>query len=200
MATSSVFSDVAALQDQVRGIWRFRRIAIIVAWSVALVLWTVGFLIPSTYEGSPTIYVDTGTTLSQATKGISLEDDVTQQIERVSAALLGTLQLRKVASNTNLLVGAVTTKQQQAVIDNLRERINIVADIDPNDPTGHVSAPKQFTITYDDGNRLRAIRVVDQLLNAFVENSLDDKSQGSQEAEQFLTQQIGDYGRRLSVT
>ena len=199
MATSSIFSDVAALQDQLRGIWRFRRIAIIVAWCVALVLWTVVFLIPSTYEGSATIFVDTGTTLSQATKGISLEDNITEQIERVSSALLGTPQLRKVASDTNLLVGAVTTKQQQAVIDDLRERINIIADVDPNDPN-KLAPPKQFTITYDDGNRVRAIRVVDRLLNEFVETSLDDKSQGSQEAEQFLAQQIAIYGRRLSVT
>ena len=50
------------------------------------------------------------------------------------------------------------------------------------------------------GTALRAIRVVDQLLNEFVESSLSDKSQGSQEAEQFLTQQIAAYGRRLSVT
>ncbi|HEY1890266.1 MAG TPA: XrtA system polysaccharide chain length determinant [Steroidobacteraceae bacterium] len=199
MATSSIFSEVAALQDQVRGIWRFRRVAIVVAWCVALVSWAVIFLIPSTYEGAAKIYVDTGTTLSQATKGISLEDDVVQQIERVSAALLGTPQLRKVASDTNLLAGAVTPKQQQAVIDDLRDRINIIADVDPTDPNPH-AAPKQFTITYDDGNRARAIQVVDRLLNEFVEDSLHDKSQGSQEAEQFLTQQIAEYGRRLSVT
>ncbi|MGH8201358.1 MAG: XrtA system polysaccharide chain length determinant [Steroidobacteraceae bacterium] len=199
MATSSIFSDVAALQDQVRGIWRFRRVAITIAWCVALVLWVVIFLWPSTYEGSAKIYVDTGTTLSQATKGISLEDDVVQQIERVSAALLGTPGLRKVASDTNLLAGAVTPKQQQAVIDNLRERINIVADVDPTDTNPH-PAPKQFTITYDDGNRARSIQVVDRLLNEFVEDSLHDKSQGSEEAEQFLTQQIAAYGRRLSVT
>ncbi|MGA9368055.1 MAG: hypothetical protein WBV35_11395, partial [Steroidobacteraceae bacterium] len=62
MATSSIFSDVAALQDQVRGIWRFRRVAITVAWCVALVLWTAVFLFPSTYEGTAKIYVDTGTT------------------------------------------------------------------------------------------------------------------------------------------
>ena len=199
MATSSIFSDVAALQDQVRGIWRFRRVAIVVAWCVALVSWAVIFIIPSTYEGAAKIYVDTGTTLSQATKGISLEDNVIEQIERVSAALLGTQQLRQVASDTNLLAGAVTVKQQQSVIDDLRDRINIVADVDPTDPNPH-APPKQFTITYDDSNRARSIQVVDRLLNEFVEDSLHDKSQGSQEAEQFLTQQIGDYGRRLSVT
>ena len=98
MATSSIFSDVAALQDQLRGIWRFRRVALAVAWGTAAVLWAVIFLLPNTYQGSATIFVDTGTTLSQATKGISLEDNVTEQISRVSTALLGTPQLRKVAS------------------------------------------------------------------------------------------------------
>ena len=197
MATSSIFSDVAALQDQVRGLWRFRRVAIVVAWCVALALWAVVFLIPSTYEGSAKIYVDTGTTLSQATKGIGLQDNVTDQIERVSALLLGTPQLRKVASDTNLLAGAVTDKEQQNVIDDLRQKIDITADIDPNHPN---EAPKEFTLTYRDGNRRRSIAVVDRLLNAWVESSLEEKNQGSREAEQFLTQQIADYGRRLSVT
>ena len=197
MAAPSIFSEVAALQDQLRGIWRFRWVALTVAWCVALVLWAVVFLFPNTYEASAKIYVDTGTTLSQATKGISLEDNVTDQIERVSAVLLGTPQLLKVASDTNLLTSALTPEQQQAVIDDLRQRINILADVDPNHPT---AAPKEFTITYDDGNRARSIAVVDRLLNEFVEGSLEDKSQGSQEAEQFLTQQIADYGRRLSLT
>lgn len=197
MATSSIFSDVAALQDQLRGMWRFRRIALGVAWCTAIALWVVVFLIPNTYQGGATIFVDTGTTLSQATKGISLEDNVTDQIERISTTLLSTPQLRKVASETNLLAGQVTPEQQQAVIDALRDRIDIVADVDPNDPR---SAPKKFTITYKDGNRARAIAVVDRLLNGFVEGSLEDKSQGSEIAEQFLTQQIADYARRLNET
>jgi polysaccharide chain length determinant protein (PEP-CTERM system associated) len=157
----------------------------------------VVFLIPNTYQGSATIYVDTGTTLSQATKGISLEDNVTEQIQRVSTALLGTPQLRKVASETGLLAGRVTPEQQQAVIDGLRERIDIIADVDPNDPR---APPKKFTISYKDGNRTRSIAVVDRLLNSFVEGSLGDKSQGSQVAEEFLTQQIADYARRLNET
>lgn len=199
MATSSIFSDVAALQDQLRGIWRFRRVALGVAWGTAAVLWAVIFLLPNSYEGSATIFVDTGTTLSQATKGISLEDNVTEQISRVSTALLGTPQLRKVASETNLLAGQVTPQQQQEVINDLRDRIEIVADVDPNDPHS-TAAPKQFTITYKDGNRARSIAVVDRLLNGFVEGSLNDKTQGSEVAEQFLTQQIADYSRRLNET
>ena len=197
MATSSTFSDVAALQDQLRGIWRFRWVALVTAWAVALVLWAVVFLIPNTYEASAKIFVDTGTTLSQATKGLSLEDNVSDQIERVSADILGMPQLRKVAEETNLLAGALTPQQQQSVLDDLRQNINIIALVDPKKPE---AKPKQFTITYDDENRARSIQVVDRLLNDFVEGSLADKSEGSQQAEQFLTQQIGDYERRLSTT
>src|SRR6185437_9406637 len=140
MATSSTFSDVADLQDQLRGIWRFRWVALITAWSVALVLWAVVFLIPNTYEASAKIFIDTGTTLSQATKGISLEDNVTDQMERVSADILGTPALQKVAEETNLLAGALTPQQQQAVIDDLRQNINIIALVDPKKPT---ETPKQ---------------------------------------------------------
>jgi len=197
MATSSIFSDVAAFQDNLRGIWRFRRIALVVAWCTSLILWVVVFLIPNTYQASAKIFVDAGTTLSQATKGISLEDNVADQIDRVSAALLGTPQLLKVANETGLLAGPVTARQQQTVVDDLRSRINIVADVDPKNPH---APPKQFTITYRDTNRARSIAVVDRLLNGFVEGSLEDKSQGSQQAEQFLTQQIAEYGHRLSTT
>jgi polysaccharide chain length determinant protein (PEP-CTERM system associated) len=195
MTTSSTFSDMAALQDQLRGIWRFRWIALAVAWCVALALWAVVFLIPNTYEASAKIFVDTGTTLSQATKGISLQDNVADQIERVNAAILGTQQLQKVAEETNLLAGAISPQQQQSVIDNLRQNINIIAEVDPKKPD---APPKLFDITYGDRNRMRSIQVVDRLLNDFVEGSLADKSQGSQVAEQFLAQQISDYGRQLS--
>lgn len=197
MAGSTLFADLAAVQDQVRGIWRFRWAALIVAWVVALLAWGIVFLIPNKYEATAQVFVDTGTTLSRATEGISLSDNVNQQLQRVSAMLLGTPQLRKVANETNLMAGAVTGQQQQAVVDKLAENIKLIPYVDPKTPN---ATPTIFTITYEDTNRARSIDVVSRLLNDFVEGSLADKSRGSQQAEQFLTQQIADYGRRLSAT
>ena len=197
MASSSLFADLTAFQDQLRGIWRFKGVALITAWCVALVAWMVIFLIPNKYEATAQVFVDTGTTLSQATKGIGLSDDVNQQLQRVSAALLGTSQLRKVAIETNLMTGAITAKQQQAVIDDLSQNINLIPYVNPKNPN---APPTLFTITYDSSNRVRSIQVVDQLLNDFVEGSLSDKSRGSAQTEQFLTQQVADYGQRLSTT
>ena len=197
MATSSVFADLAGLQDQLRGVWRFKWAALIVAWSVALLAWLVVFLIPNKYEAKAVVFVDTGTTLSQATKGIGLSDNVEQQLQRVSAALLSDPQLRKVAIETNLMTGAITAQQQQRVVEDLRENINLIPYTDPKDPR---AIPTMFTITYLSRDRAQSIQVVDHLLNDFVEGSLTDKSRGSQQTEQFLTQQIASYGQRLTTT
>ena len=197
MENKSLAADLAGLLDQLRGVWRFRWIALIVAWVVALGAWLFVFLLPNTYQASAKVFVDSGTTLSQATKGISLSDNVNDQIDRMTASLLGTPQLRKVANETNLMAGAITPKAQQAVVDALRQNIDLSADAHAGGPRG---SPILFTITYRDTNRARSIEVVDHLLNDFVEGSLSDKSEGSQQTEQFLNQQIAEYGQRLSAT
>ncbi len=188
-------ATIEELFDQLRGAWRFKWVALTVAWCVALVLWVIVFLIPNTYEATARVFVDTGTTLSQATKGIGLGDNVENQIDRVRAAILGTPELVKVADATNLMAGAITVAEQQHVIGQLRKNLNIEGAFDPQ----HSSAAL-FTITYRDHERTRAMQVVDKLLNTFVEGTLFDKNQGSREAVQFLDQQITDYGRRLSET
>jgi polysaccharide chain length determinant protein (PEP-CTERM system associated) len=197
MENKSLSTELASLLDQLRGVWRFRWIALIAAWVVALGAWLVVFLLPNTYQASAKIFVDSKTTLSQATEGISLQNNVNDEIDRMTAELLGTPQLRKVANETNLMAGAITPKAQQKVIDALRKNIAIAADVDPRKPN---ATPSLFTISYQDPNRARSVEVVDHLLNDFVEGSLTSNSEGSQQTEQFLTQQIADYGQRLSQT
>lgn len=197
MAGSSLFNELAGLQDQLRGLWRFKWQALVVAWVVALLAWTAVFLIPNRYAAKATIFVNTGTTLSRATHGISLSDDISAQIAQVSAMLLGDPQLRRVANETGLMAGALTAPQQQAVIDALRDNIDITADVNKAVPKSKATL---FTLSYENTNRQRAIRVVNRLLNDFVEGSLGGKSHGTTRAERFLRQQIAAYGRRLSAT
>lgn len=190
----TIHAAVEEVLDQLRGAWRFRRVALLVAWCTALVLWTVILLIPSTYQSYAKVFVDTRTTLSEATQGLSLGNNIDSQIQSVRDAILGGPELSKVASETDLLVGAVTPAQQQQVLDRLRQNIDIDGDLEPG------GSMALFTITYKDRDRARSLQVVDRLLNTFVEGSLGGKQQGSEEAEDFLTTQIADYGRRLSAS
>lgn len=190
-----IHAVVENLLDQLRGAWRFRWVALIVAWCAAVLLWIGVFLIPNTYESSAQVFVDTQTTLGEATKGLSLGDNIQSQIEQVQEALLGGPQLRKVANDTNLMAGAITPEDQQEVIDKLRKNIDIEGALSPQRPTAAL-----FTISYKDHSLSRSLQVVDRLLNNFVEGSLGGKQQGSQQAERFLRQQIADYGQRLSIS
>jgi polysaccharide chain length determinant protein (PEP-CTERM system associated) len=194
VTTSPAHTAVLDFLDHLRGAWRFRWIALIVAWCTALALWTVIFIVPDTYEASARVFVDTRTTLSEATQGISLGVDIDSQIQRVRQALLGGPQLQKVADQTNLLVGALTAPAKQAVVDKLRKDIEISGGLSRESPTAAV-----FTITYKNHVRARSLQVVDRLLNTFVEGTLGGKRQGSEQAEQFLLSQIADYEQRLSA-
>lgn len=189
-----VHAIVEDFLDQLRGALRFKWIALIVSWSVAVFLWIIVFLVPNTYESHATVFVDTRTTLSAATQGLSVGDNIDSQIVRVREALLGGPELRRVANDTNLMAGALTGAQQQAVIDKLRENIDITGRLEPG------SSMAFFTITYKEHDRERSLRVVDLLLNTFVEGALGGKQRGSEEAEKFLSDQIADYGRRLSAS
>ncbi|MGH8227317.1 MAG: XrtA system polysaccharide chain length determinant [Steroidobacteraceae bacterium] len=194
MNAPSLHNTLEDLLDQLRGLWRFRWIALAVAWCAAPILWIAVFMIPNTYESYAKVFVDTRTTLSEATEGLSIGSDIGSQIERVRDALLGGPELQKVASDAGLLAGTLTDAQQQAVVASLRSQIDITGNLEPH------STMALFTITYRDHSRPRSLKVVDQLLNTFVEGTLGGRQEGSDEAEKFLTQQIAQYGQRLSAS
>ena len=203
MANAEFRVVVENVLEQARASWRHRWVALAVAWSVAVILWIVIFLFPDKYEATARVFVDTKTTLSQATHGISLGDDMDSQIQRVRQALLGGPQLQKVAQDTDLMAGALTERAQSEVLDELRKAIEIKGSMDPKGlmPTPREAAQTAgvYTITYQNSLRAKALQVVDRLLNTFVEGTLGSKRQGSEQAQQFLTSQIADYERRLSA-
>jgi polysaccharide chain length determinant protein (PEP-CTERM system associated) len=176
--------------DQFRGAWRFRWLALAVSTVVAVVAWVLIFTIPNSYEAEARVFVDTKTTLSEVTKGISVESNVEGQLMRVRQALLGAPQLSKVATETDLMLKAKTPREQQEVIEGLRKRIEIQA-------MGGGGAGV-YTITYQNSDRAVALKVVDRLLNTFVEGALGGKREGSETATRFLREQIAEYEKRLT--
>ncbi|MGB6450778.1 MAG: XrtA system polysaccharide chain length determinant, partial [Steroidobacteraceae bacterium] len=201
MSTAApIHTAVQDFLEQFRGLMRFGWVALVVAWGTAIALWIVVFSIPNTYEATARVFVDPRTTLNEATQGISLGDDMESQIERVREAITGEPQLETVAQETNLLVGALTPKAKQGVIDDLRQNLDITGMfLDPKD-SGDTRGPESavFTISYRNSDRTRSLAVVDRLLSTFVENSLGGNQQGSEQAQQFLEAQISDYGKHLT--
>ena len=180
--------------EQIRGAWRFRWTAMLVAWTVCLVGWLIVLAMPDTYSAWAKVYVDTRTRLSQVTQGIAVESNIASQAEAVREALLGGPQLEKVARLSMPGYASASLEQQAAIIDGLRKRLQVEAT------GGERNRPADlYTITYTDQDRHTAHRVVDQLLKLFLANALGGSQEGSEQAQQFLTQQIAEYDKKLQA-
>jgi polysaccharide chain length determinant protein (PEP-CTERM system associated) len=186
-----------ALIDQVldllRGGWRFRWQAMLAAWGVCLAGWLVVLSMPDMYESNARVFVDTRTPLTPVIQGIAIGQDVDAQLNFVQQSLLSGPQLLTVAREAGMEMPGMTTEARASMVNSLRERVTLTA----KGPERGVPGGTIYTINFQDGNRDRALKVVDTLLNTFVEDTLGGKKQGTAQAQKFLEQQIQDYERRL---
>jgi polysaccharide chain length determinant protein (PEP-CTERM system associated) len=187
------------LLEQIRGAWRFRRVAMLAAWGICVIGWLVVLALPDTYSAWARVYVDTRTRLGQITQGIAVESNMAAEAEAVREALLGGPQLEKVARLAIPGFATAAPEAQSDIIQGLRTDLDVEGS-NENEKQGQKNQPADlYTITYKNGNRQIARRVVDQLLRLFLANSLGGTQEGGEQAQQFLTQQIADYDKKLAA-
>jgi polysaccharide chain length determinant protein (PEP-CTERM system associated) len=183
---------VEKVVNELRGAWRFRWLAMAVAWAVCVIGWLVVFAMPDMYGATAKVYVDTRSVLGPLLDKLTVRPDVESQLTMVRQALLGRPQLERVARETDLDLRAETPEQRAALIDQLRGRISIERG------SGHESSGGLYVISYEDTSREKSIQVVEKLLNSFVEDTLGGNREGSETAQKFLTKQIEEYESKLS--
>jgi len=181
------------IHDHLHGIWRFRWVAMIAAWIACLAGWMVVMAMPDMYEAQARVFVDTRTALTPVLKDISISQDVNAQLNYVQQSLLGRPQLEKVAREAGLDGQAVTPEARASLINALRDQVTLTATgPGRGEPGGTV-----YTMQYQDTDRARSLKVVQTLLDTFVEDTLGGKATGSATAQKFLEGQIQDYERQL---
>jgi polysaccharide chain length determinant protein (PEP-CTERM system associated) len=186
--------------DEVRGAWRFRWIALITAFILALIGWAVVFALPDRYEADARVFVDTRTGLKPALQGLTIDQNVDAQINYVRQSLLEGPQLEQIAKESGVLPPMVTDKLARAkILDALSDRIVLGVFSAGSQGDERSTAGRIYSFHYTDGDRIRSLRVVESLLNTFVEQILGGKRESSQHAQQFLEAQIKDYEQRLSA-
>lgn len=182
--------------SELRGAWRFRRYALAIAWGVCAIGWVVVCALPDRYEAYARVNVDTRTPLRAQLEGYAVNPDVEMQLNLVRQRLMGRANLDKVATQVGLDRGVVSPEQRDALLTNLSSRITLTLEPptvrDPRIPN------TLYRITYADSNRNTSLRVVDVLLNSFVEDTMGSEQSGTASAQRFLREQIADYDRRLA--
>jgi polysaccharide chain length determinant protein (PEP-CTERM system associated) len=179
---------------QYRSAWRFRRAGIIGAWTIGIIGWLVVCLIPSQYESTARVYVDTNTLLRPLLEGMTVSQNTGSQVDLVRRALLSRPQLERVIDSTELHTRISSDRGRESAINDLAKDIQI--RVDPSVPADR--EPSDFQIVYADGNPTVAYHVVDSVLQSFVTQSVGAARSDSDVAEKFLRTQIAGYEALLT--
>jgi polysaccharide chain length determinant protein (PEP-CTERM system associated) len=179
-----------------RGAWRYRWPALALTWVIALAGWLAVAAMPDRFEARTRVYVDTESLLKPLLEGIAVNRDVMSQLAMMQAVMLSRPNLEKVARQTDLFLNADTRGEQEGVIDSLQDRILLEGSAAVR-TTRRTPVSNQFTVSFEDSNPKSAHRVVQSLLDTFMEDSLGMKRSDAGVAERFLLQQLGDYERKL---
>jgi polysaccharide chain length determinant protein (PEP-CTERM system associated) len=168
------------------GLWRRRWIVLLGAWAVAVPGWLVVASMPSIYQSSSRIYVDTSSVLQPLLRGIAVQSDLQTQVVLMTQTLLSRPNLEAVARKTDYDLSATTDAEMEALLSSIQSRTRILSN-------------KQdvFSISFDDTDPQRARDVVEALLTIFVESNLGQSRKDLDTAEEFIDRQIAEYEARL---
>lgn len=176
-------------------LWRKRLYGLAAMWVVCLIGWGVVAAIPDTYEARARIFVDTNTVLPR----ILGTDDVNpmRQVDIVRRTLVSRPNLEKVIRRTDLdLTVGDDPSEMERLFTKLTENITLQSQGDD-----------LFTLTFRSGdpkltkaeNANLAKRVVQNLINIFVEDNLSGQRDIYNETRRFLEEQIDEYEKQLEA-
>lgn len=184
---------ITTLLRYVNGLWVYRWWGILAAWLVCIVGWFGVLAMPDIYEAKARFYVDASSRLREVVRTLGMEPDVSSRVFLVRQAMLGRPQLEKVARATDIDLRASDAEEFEEVIMGLAERISI--------ETGtRREAQNLFAIKYADSDRATALAVVNSLLNAFLDDVLQQKDTDTERTEEFLQEQLTYYRDLLDGT
>lgn len=186
--TSSTQDTIAGLMSHFWGIWRHRWLALGVAWVVAIAGWAYVWQMPSYYQATARIFVDTNTVLRPLLKGLAITPDTTSRVRMMSSTLLSRPNLERLARMTDLDLAATTEQEKERLVNRLRDSVSL---------RGQRGNESLYNLVVTEREREVARRVAQSLITVFIESSLSGKRSDSVGAQAFLDEQIKDYEQRL---
>ncbi len=166
-----------------RGIWRYRWIAMVLVWGVTVTGWVVVAKMPDQYKATARIHVDTASLLRPLLGDLAIRPNVGYRLKHMTRTLLSRPNLEKVVRMTDLDITAETPREMEMLLDGLARSVQF----------GSTRRENLYTISYENKDGEVAKRVVQALLTIFMESTLGETRADSDSAQRFLVQQIADH-------
>ncbi len=167
-------------------IWRRRWYVVAISWFLCGAGWTFVASMPDKYESRARVYVDTDSMLGPLMRGLAVQTDLFQQISVMHRTLLSRPNLEKVILMTDLDLRVHTEQAREGMIESLRNRIKLSQQ-----------GQNLFNVGFTDTDPVMAKRVVQAVLQIFVEGNLGATRKDMESARRFLDDQIRNYEQQL---
>ncbi|MBK8961154.1 MAG: chain-length determining protein [Proteobacteria bacterium] len=172
----------------VRMVWPYRWAAL--GFTVVLCVggWVFALTMPDIYEVKAKIFVDTRSMLRPLLKGLAIDSEsLASSANMMKRTLMTRPNLEQVARKTDLDLKTKSDREFDAVITGLAEKIKLQGTTQDN----------IYEIAFTGSDPKQAKRVVDELLNTFMESALGSNRTDTAVTQKFLDEQIVQYEKRL---
>lgn len=187
----SIHEQFLVAYGYLHGLWRFRWSALLVAWLTAIVGWLVVYSLPDQYSSKATVHIDTTSVMQPLLRGLAVETNPEQEFNVVSHMLLSRDNLLTVIRETDMDHGISSPEAREKMVAQLASSIRL------KNMGGIGQNSSIYEISYDSSDAETAFKVVFNLLNTLIENTLNSGRMDTAMAEEFLDEQIKEYEQRL---
>jgi polysaccharide chain length determinant protein (PEP-CTERM system associated) len=170
------------------GLWARRWSILSVAWLVCLGGWLMVATLPNRYTSDAQVYVDTESILGPLMQGIAVTQNIDRQVDMMRRTLLSRPNVEQLVQMTNLDIelGVEDARGREGLIASLMGQVRVSA-----------LGRNLYQVSYTSTEPERAYRVVDSVLQIFVEQNLGVSQRDVDTARGFIDGQIADYERQL---
>lgn len=179
----------AVLLNFLKAIGKYRWYAVVITWTVALIGWAVVLRMPSQYDASARVYVDTQSILKPLLSGMTTMPNLEDQVVFMRRTLLSRPNIERLMRDVDLDVKAKDTKEHEKIVNELTSKIRLSG----------TERDDIYTISYTSDNPKLGKDIVQALLTIFMEGSFSGKKQDSDKAVQFIDDQIKTYEDKLAA-
>ncbi|MEZ5935911.1 MAG: GNVR domain-containing protein [Alphaproteobacteria bacterium] len=169
-------------------LWRWRWLALSVAWILCFVGWLAVAMLPDRYTVTARLMVDTETILGPLMKDIAVTPDFDRQVKMIRETLFSKPNMVELIERTGIdrHKNVMTDVEKADLIDELADDVGL--DVD---------SKNLFTITYADVDPDMAYSIVAETMDIFVQKNLGHAQKDVEKASKFIDEQIAIYDEKL---
>jgi len=187
----SIHEQINVIFGYMHGLWRYRWSSLVVTWLVALAGWVYVYALPDSYLSKTTVNIDTSSVLGPLLSGLAVGTNTREEVNVMTSILLSRENLLEVIRETDLDLNTQGPHDLERLVRQLSSSI-VIKNLSNTKLPGNI-----YSISYESASAEQSFKVVYNLLNALIEDTLKSGRMDTVMAEQFLDEQIAEYEKRL---